>query len=158
MRDAQQGEPVEPGDPVADSHLAVRKRGALVRLPIRAMVFARAAGDYAELHMDDGQVHLHATTLEKLVRCLPSRFERAHRSYVVDLERVDRLVSLEGSRYFLELRGGGRVPVGRTRLPELRRRLGAGTPGEGPSGVGDGRAEVGGSRAGSTRSRRRGYR
>ncbi|MEM6794576.1 MAG: LytTR family DNA-binding domain-containing protein, partial [Acidobacteriota bacterium] len=105
------------------SYLAVRRSGAVHLLPIHEVVFVRASGDYAELHAADGGVHLHDKTLTRLEALLPERFLRIHRSYLVDLERARRLKAEEGSRYRLELRCGRELPVGRTRVAELKKLL-----------------------------------
>ena len=110
-------------DPRALKYLAVRRSGNIQLVPIDDVVFVRAADDYAELHTGDGQVHLHDKTLSKLATLLPEPFERVHRSYLVDLRQARHLKSEPGSRYFLELKDGRQIPVGRTRVRALRRRF-----------------------------------
>lgn len=46
-----------------------------------------------------------------------------HRSYIADLHRVCELRSRPGSRYDLLLEDDREIPVGRTRLSDLRSRL-----------------------------------
>ncbi|MEM8932131.1 MAG: LytTR family DNA-binding domain-containing protein [Acidobacteriota bacterium] len=103
--------------------LAVRRAGQLTLVPIEQLVYVRAADDYAELHTADGRVLLHDKTLAKLEALLPEPFERVHRSYLVDLRRARRLESEPGSRYRLVLADGTDIPVGRTRVAALRKRL-----------------------------------
>ncbi|WP_426748952.1 LytTR family DNA-binding domain-containing protein [Myxococcus faecalis] len=45
-----------------------------------------------------------------------------HRSYLVRTTDIRELVASEGSRTAVELRDGTRLPVGRSRLPVLRKR------------------------------------
>lgn len=104
--------------------LAVRKGREVRPVPVAEVTWISGAGDYAELHLADGSTHLSAKTLEVLERLLPERFFRVHRSHIVDLERVEALSSLPGSRYRLRLAGGRELPVGRSRVAALRERWG----------------------------------
>ena len=54
----------------------------------------------------------------------PERFLRIHRSAIVRLDRVDALLRSEGSEYQVQLHGGVRLRVGRSRREALERRLG----------------------------------
>lgn len=103
--------------------LGVRKGGELRLLPLSRVVWIAGAGDYSELHLIDGSSHLHDKTLSSLEVLLPRRFERVHRSHIVDLERVVGLRSEPGSRYRLRLSTGDEVPVSRQRVVELRERI-----------------------------------
>jgi len=47
-----------------------------------------------------------------------------HRSAIVRLSLVDTLLRSEGSDYEIQLKGGVRLPVGRSRREALERRLG----------------------------------
>jgi len=94
-----------------------------------SVVKIRAARDYARIFTDDGARHLYQRPLADLERLLPARFLRVHRSWIVDLNRTDRLVCRPGSRYSLFLDDGSRIPVGRSRLQEIRARLGEGATG-----------------------------
>lgn len=81
------------------------------------------ADNYAEVELDDGLRLLHDKTLDQLERLLPERFQRVHRSHIVDLERIVGLENLPGSRYRARLDNGERVPVSRARIRQLRERL-----------------------------------
>ena len=54
----------------------------------------------------------------------PEQFVRVHRSAIVRLSLVDTLLRSEGSDYQVQLKGGVRLPVGRSRREALERRLG----------------------------------
>jgi DNA-binding LytR/AlgR family response regulator len=111
--------------------LAVR-RGRQVRpVPVARLAFVRAAGDYAELHLADGTVHLHGASLSALEQTLPARFLRIHRSHLVDVERVRALRGQGGGGLALEMEGGQRLPVGRRYRNAVRARLGLGPGGDG---------------------------
>ena len=54
----------------------------------------------------------------------PSRFLRVHRSVIVRLELVDLLHRSPGGDYEVQLKGGMRLPVSRSRYAALERWLG----------------------------------
>ncbi|HVS04386.1 MAG TPA: LytTR family DNA-binding domain-containing protein [Thermoanaerobaculia bacterium] len=103
--------------------LGVRRQGEVYLIPLERVVSIAGAGDYSEVRCDDGSRHLHDKTLAALEVLLPSRFERVHRSHLVDLGRAVGLRSEPGSRYWLRLATGGEVPVSRGRVADLRRRV-----------------------------------
>lgn len=104
--------------------LGIRRRGEIEYLAVEDIAFVRGAGTFSELVLRDGQVVLHDKPLDRLEGILPLHFERVHKSYIVDLRRVRRLVVREGSRYSLVLDDGTTLPAGRTKVAGLRARLG----------------------------------
>jgi len=106
------------------SHLGVRRSSGLSFVPVDRIAWVRARGTRSELVLAGGQRVLHNKMLDRLEGILPARFERVHRSFLVDLDRVRRFLAREGSRYALELEDGTSLPVGRSRVAALRRRLG----------------------------------
>ena len=78
-------------------------------------VFARTiAGDY--------RTYYTLTQLETLLP--PEQFVRIHDSYLVPIDRIEAIEFLGNHSYVARLSDGSQFPVGRTRYPELRRRLG----------------------------------
>lgn len=109
-------------DPPA-RHLAIRKRGDTKLIDVERVQYLQAAGAYSELVLQDGTTELHDKSLGCLVTLLSDDFVRIHRSYVARLSAVDRLRSHEGSRYDVVLKDGTTLPVGRTRVGQIRERL-----------------------------------
>lgn len=105
--------------------LVVRKSGRLVRIPVDELLRVEGAGTYARLVCRDGRTELHSKSLKQLMDVLPARFARVHRSHIVDLTQIESLRSHEGSRYDAVLASGETIPVGRTRVDDLRERLGS---------------------------------
>ena len=63
-------------------------------------------------------------TLNELEENLdPARFLRAHRSAIVNLGKIERVISLGRGRCAAEFPGGARVEVGRTKLDVFRRAM-----------------------------------
>jgi two-component system response regulator LytT len=105
-------------------NLAVRRSGEIHLIPVDELSHIRGSGDYSELHTKNGAVHLHNKTLTALALLLPAHFERVHRSVIVDLRQVKSFLSEAGSRYFLRLVDGTRLPVSREKVQGLRARWG----------------------------------
>jgi DNA-binding LytR/AlgR family response regulator len=104
--------------------LAVRRAGFVELVPLDSLAFIRGAGDYTELVSKAGRTDLSDKGLDQLEALLFPKFLRIHRSYLAPLGDLVRLWTAEGSRAEVELRGGERLPVGRSRLKGLREHLG----------------------------------
>ena len=107
----------------ATRYLAIRSMGRIALVLVDEVIYARGAGAYSELHLADGSSVLHDKSLEQLGAVLPPVFVRIHKSYLVRLSAVVALHASPGSRYAAELTNGLRLPIGRTRYPEIKGRL-----------------------------------
>lgn len=115
-------ERLERVDTVVDTRakmLIVRNQGKLQMLPIDQVKYLQGAGDYVEIHLQNGAVFLHNKSLEALSRILPSSFIRIHKSYIADIKRITNLKIFGGGKYECELNDGTVLPVSRTRYKEL---------------------------------------
>ncbi len=104
-------------------YLSVRKHGKVELLPVDKVLYLRGAGDYVEIHLADGRMELHSKTLETLAGLLPPHFERIHKSYIVDLRAMKGIVLEGAGKYAMELSGGRRAPISRTKYKELKERV-----------------------------------
>ncbi|MEA1942683.1 MAG: LytTR family DNA-binding domain-containing protein [Pseudomonadota bacterium] len=103
---------------------ALETSGRTVLVDPGEIAYLKAAGNYTEVHMTSGGTHWDNRNLSKLLDALPDAFFRLHRSYAVNLDQAAAVTSAEGSRYHLETSAGARIPVSRSRVAELRRRIG----------------------------------
>ena len=104
-------------------YLGVAKPGRLALIPVAEIRYIKGAGAYSELHSGEGPPELHGKSLDRLMAILPPIFERVHKSYIVHMDRVRHIRALEGSRYELHMDDGTVLPVGRTRIKQIRARL-----------------------------------
>lgn len=104
----------------ATRYLAVKQASGTVLIDLEEVTYIRGAGAYGELVLGDGRTLLHSKSLEKLERLLPNRWQRIHKSYLVDMTQVRQWLASAGSKYEVELKNGSRLPVGRARYKELR--------------------------------------
>jgi two-component system, LytTR family, response regulator len=104
--------------------IAVEMRGKVRVVPVEQIDYITASGPYAELHTGD-RTHIIRETMQTLEERLdPRQFIRIHRSAIVRLALVETLLRGAGGDYEVQLKGGLRLPVSRSRREELERRLG----------------------------------
>jgi two-component system LytT family response regulator len=104
--------------------IAVEMRGKVRVVPVEQIDYITADGPYAELHTGE-KTHLIRETMNTLEERLdPRQFVRIHRSAIVRLQLVETLLRGAGGDYEVQLKGGLRIPVSRSRREELERRLG----------------------------------
>jgi DNA-binding LytR/AlgR family response regulator len=94
-------------------YLAVSLAGKVEMIPVASVVAIHGDDDYSNIEGIDGRRHLHKKTLTALECVLPPEFRRVHRSHIVNLQHVDRLLTLEGGARVIQLKNGTRVPVSR---------------------------------------------
>jgi two-component system, LytTR family, response regulator len=104
--------------------IAVQMRGKLTVVQVAQIECITASGPYCELHVR-GQRHLVRETIQALEDQLdPQRFLRIHRSAIVRMDLVETLVRTGSGDYEVLLKGGTRLPIGRSRRNAVQRRLG----------------------------------
>ena len=104
--------------------LAVESRGKVQSIPVEQIDYIVQSGPYAELH-SNGRRHLIREAMQTLEERLdPQKFMRVHRSMIVRLDLVEALHRGTGGDYEVQLKGGARVKVSRSRREALERWLG----------------------------------
>ncbi|MFL5620975.1 MAG: LytR/AlgR family response regulator transcription factor [Gemmatimonadaceae bacterium] len=104
--------------------IAVQMRGKMRVVPVSQIDYVTASGQYVELHVGTHRYIIRESLQHLEERLDPEYFVRVHRSAIVRLSLVDTLLRSEGSDYQVQLKGGVRLPVGRSRREALERRLG----------------------------------
>lgn len=104
--------------------IAVQMRGKMRVVPVSQIDYVTASGQYVELHVGTHRYIIRESLQHLEERLDPALFVRVHRSAIVRLSLVDTLLRSEGSDYQVQLKGGARLPVGRSRREALERRLG----------------------------------
>jgi two-component system LytT family response regulator len=94
--------------------IAIRDGGETTLVPAKDIDWVDAAGDYMCLHAG-GSIHVMRITMKELENLLdPARFQRVHRSTVVNLERVEKVCAHMNGEYHLILTNGSRIKMSRT--------------------------------------------
>jgi two-component system LytT family response regulator len=116
-----------PGDPTsspARSTFAVRKRDSIELVPAADIDWIEAAGDYVRLHAA-GRAHLMRATLREVEERLdPHSFLRIHRSTIVRLDRMERLIPRARGDYEVVLHDGTELRLSRTYRDRVKAALG----------------------------------
>ena len=104
--------------------IAVEMRGKVRVVPVSQIEYITASGPYVELHTSE-RAYLIREAIHTLEEKLdPNRFLRVHRSIIVRVDLIDTFHRGAGGDYEVQLKGGARLRVSRSRREELERRLG----------------------------------
>lgn len=123
-----ESEPVAPSvkahQPEYLERIAVESKGKVQFVSVSDIDYIVASGPYAELHTGE-RSYLIREAMQALEDKLdPSVFLRVHRSIIVRLSLVETLHKAAGGDYEVQLKGGRRLKVSRSRREELEKRLG----------------------------------
>ena len=100
--------------------ILVRQGPRVQVIPVPDLDYAEAQDDYVGLH-SAGKEYLKQQTLTELQKTLdPKRFVRIHRSYLLNLDRLQRLEGDGGDGRVAILKDGSRLPVSRAGYTRLK--------------------------------------
>jgi two-component system LytT family response regulator len=103
---------------------AVRTRGQIIFVKATSVDWIGAEGNYARLHTAE-QSYLIRESLQSLEAALdPSLFVRVHRSAIVNIERVRKLVPGSDGAFSIVLANDATIPLGPTFRERLENLLG----------------------------------
>ncbi|MBZ4371616.1 LytTR family DNA-binding domain-containing protein [Corallococcus sp. AS-1-6] len=92
-------------------------------LPVEDIDYLTAEGNYVAVHVGK-QSHLTRETMAALEEKLdPGQFLRAHRSFIVRLDRIEEVEPLPPGEYVFVLRDGTRLTSGRSYRAQVQRAL-----------------------------------
>jgi two-component system LytT family response regulator len=103
------------------SRFAIRSAERTIFVPVDAVDWIEASQNYVCLHVGQAShlVHVSMNNIEAALD--PDRFLRVHRSHIVNLDAVDRMIGLDDSRFEVRMKNGAQIPVSRARSQEIRR-------------------------------------
>ncbi len=104
--------------------IPVESKGQVRVVPVSDIEYITAEGPYVQLHTANHTYHLRERmqTLEQKLD--PQQFLRIHRSTIIRLDLIDKLLRAGGGDYSVKLKNGVELNVSRTRIEDLERRLG----------------------------------
>ncbi|WP_100644446.1 LytR/AlgR family response regulator transcription factor [Alteromonas facilis] len=113
-QDTNVSTPKEPVTPCYKTRLVVRDPGRIRLIDVDTINFITGAGNYAELHLNDGKTVLHRETMTHLEEQLdPAHFIRIHRSSIVRRTFVSELRPNEKGDYTVILASGDLLTLSR---------------------------------------------
>jgi len=110
-------------DTTPTERLIVNTAGRNRVLMVNDIVSIQGAGNYSEIKLASGESVLDDRPLKHLLTLLPASFIRAHRSHLVNMNKVKEVRSLGGGKYELLLNHDQRCPLSRTHVREVREKL-----------------------------------
>lgn len=100
--------------------IAIKDAGEVTLVPVQAIDWVDAAGDYMCIHANN-QTHVMRVTMKELESQLdPASFQRVHRSTIVNLDRVDKVRSHMNGEYQLVLGNGAVIKMSRSYKEKVR--------------------------------------
>ncbi|RYD15038.1 MAG: response regulator transcription factor [Lysobacteraceae bacterium] len=103
-----------------DERLSIKDAGRILRVPLDEILWIDAAGDYMCVHTPTDTHVLRATMRELEGRLDARRFQRIHRSTIVNVSRVKELRSHLNGEYFLILDSGQQLKLSRSYKDKVR--------------------------------------
>jgi two-component system LytT family response regulator len=100
--------------------LAIKDGSEVTRVAVNDIQWIDAAGDYMCVHTTD-QTHIMRRTMKELENDLdPKKFVRAHRSAIVNIKFVQKMVSHISGEYHLILNNGTELKVSRSHRDRVK--------------------------------------
>ena len=103
--------------------LPLQRRDEIFITPSEQIIRFRADGKLVYAHTADQTYRVDFTLAELEERLHPDRFFRIHRSHIINLDKVDKLIPWFKGNYRIKLSTGTELDIARRRLPELKQKL-----------------------------------
>lgn len=104
-------------------YLSAARDGTVRLIELENIFRLEADGKKTKIHCVDGSGESVSRSLGRLERMLPPDFFRIHKSHIVVLAQIEAVERNSGSRYFVIMKNGDRLPVGRGRYAALMQSL-----------------------------------
>ena len=104
----------EPSSNRFEKIINIKDQGQIFRVDIDTIELIEAAGDYMVIKTGDNSLVLRETMKDLEKRLDPRRFQRVHRSTIVNLDLVKQVKPHTNGECFLVLNSGGSVKVSRS--------------------------------------------
>lgn len=102
----------------------VVKQGTDIKiLPLNTVQYIEAYDDYVKIHVEE-RYHVKKQTMNYYEKHLPDQFMRIHRSYLLNIDYLNKIESFEKNSYTAILKNGKRIPISRNSYSEVKQRLG----------------------------------
>jgi len=103
--------------------VVIKKSGKIHVIAAEKIDYLEAQDDYVMIYTKEARF-LKQQTMKFFEKHLDSAlFIRVHRSYIVNVQSIDRIEPYEKTNYILSLKSGAKVPVSRTGMQALKEQL-----------------------------------
>lgn len=105
------------------NRVVIKKSGKIHVLAVTDIQYLEAQDDYVMIYTQQGRF-LKQQTMKYYEKHLdPDQFIRVHRSYIVNVQVIERIEPYEKTNYILLLADGNKVPVSRSGMQVLKDKL-----------------------------------
>jgi len=102
----------------------VVKNGSDIKIvPLEDVQYIEAYDDYVKIHIEE-RYHIKKQTMSYYEKNLPGQFMRIHRSYLLNINYLNKIESFEKNSYVAILKNGKRIPISRNSYSDVKQRLG----------------------------------
>ncbi len=108
--------------------LSLKRDGAIDLVRYQDILYLQAVGNFTDIVLRDGRTERVRRTMDSMQNELNSDFFRSHRSYIVNLAAISRIVRGANNTYRVVLENDEEAPVSRTRYNQLRTLFGDSAP------------------------------
>jgi two-component system LytT family response regulator len=103
--------------------VVIKKSGRIHVFSTGEINFLEAQDDYVMIYTGEGK-YLKQQTMKYFEKHLdPDQFIRVHRSYIVNISKIERIEPYEKSNFILILKDGNKIPVSRSGMQQLKENL-----------------------------------
>jgi len=102
----------------------VVKQGSDIKIiSLDSVQYIEAYDDYVKIHVEE-KYHVKKQTMNYYEKNLPDQFMRIHRSYLLNIDFLQKIESFEKNSYVAILKNGNRIPISRNSYSDVKQRLG----------------------------------
>jgi two-component system LytT family response regulator len=105
------------------TRIVFRKGAGIKIIPLNNVSYFAAEDDYVMIYYNEGKALKPKTMKYYEDHLPPTLFMRVHRSYIVNVEHINRLEPYSKDNYVAVLKSGEKIPVSRTGYKMLREKL-----------------------------------
>ncbi|MES2430110.1 MAG: LytTR family transcriptional regulator DNA-binding domain-containing protein [Bacteroidota bacterium] len=106
------------------NRVVVKTAGKIKIIPVGDILYLEADDDYVKIHTAEG-AFLKNKTLSSFEKILDAQlFVRSHRSYMINVQEITKIVPHEKENFLAILRSGTKVPVSKAGYTKLKEVLG----------------------------------
>jgi len=102
----------------------VVKQGSDIKIiSLDSVQYIEAYDDYVKIHVEE-KYHVKKQTMNYYEKNLPDQFMRIHRSFLLNIDYLQKIESFEKNSYVAILKNGNRIPISRNSYSDVKQRLG----------------------------------
>lgn len=108
-----------------EQHRVVVRSGSNIRIvPVQDIIYLEAYDDYVKIHTND-DIYLKKQTMQHFEQSLDSSlFIRVHRSFIIQLQQINRIEQAGKESYIALLRNDTKIPLSKNGYSKLKAVLG----------------------------------